>query len=81
MQHTDLVQNSVPRNGVFWNINLKYYLNGHELEQTPGVGGGQRSLLLTASDTVGVAKSQIQLSDWTITTTTTTTKTGSVAKM
>ena len=40
-------------------IEWHHQLNGHEFEQTPGVGDGQGSLTATVH---GVTKSQIQLS-------------------
>ena len=39
-----------------------HQLNGHEFEQTPGDSGGQRSPCATVH---GVAKSQMQNSNWT----------------
>ena len=47
-------------------IGWHHWLNGHESEQTPGDSEGQGSLLAAVH---GVAKSQIQLSDWSTTTT------------
>ena len=43
-------------------IEWHHQLDGHEFEQTPGVGDGQGSLTATVH---GVTKSQIQLSAWT----------------
>ena len=46
-------------------VQWHHWFNGHEFEQTPGHGEGQGSL---ACCSPGVTKSQIQQSDWTITT-------------
>ena len=45
-------------------VQWPHWFIGHEFEQTPGHGEGQGSL---ACCSPGVTKSQIQLSDWTIT--------------
>ena len=43
-------------------VGWHHQLNGHEFEQTPGVGDGQGGL---ACCSLWIAKSQTQLSDWT----------------
>ena len=43
-------------------VGWHHWLNEHEFEQAPGVGDGQGSL---ACCSLGVAKSQTQLSNWT----------------
>ena len=43
-------------------VGWHHWLDGHEFEQVPGVGGGQESLVYSV---YGVAKSQTQLSYWT----------------
>ena len=45
-------------------VGWHHWFNGHELEQTPGDGEGQGSLVCCSH---GVAKSQTQLGDWTTT--------------
>ena len=45
-------------------VGWRYWLNGHEFEQTPGGGEGQGSL---ACCSPLVAKSRVRLSDWTTT--------------
>ena len=43
-------------------VGWHYWLNGHEFEQTPGVGDGQAAWCAAVH---GVTKSQTWLSDWT----------------
>ena len=40
-----------------------HQLNGHEFEQTPGVGDGQGGLVCCSPAVHGVAKSRTQLND------------------
>ena len=45
-------------------VGWHHWLDGHEFEQALGDGGGQRRL--ACNGVYGVAKSQTELSDWTI---------------
>ena len=71
MQRTDLLEG--PDAGKDWReeekgmtenemVGWHHQLDGHEFEQTPGVGDGQGSLICCSP---WVAKSQTRLSDWT----------------